>query len=175
MFQHSVLMDPCFVSEGIFSHHCLVGLNEGSGEVGYQPAGTVNFLGDDIRMVGKQILSRPQCHNDLFKGGIAGTLTDSVDGTFNLPASAFDARQRVGYSQSQVVVAVAAKAGLVPIGNFRNKLFDKGSIFLGTRVADSVGDIDGCGPVFDGRFEDLGQIIDVASGGIFSRKFHIRA
>ena len=100
MFQHSILMDPCFVSEGILSHHCLVGLNEGSGEVGYQPAGTVNLLGDDIGMVGEQILSCPQCHDDLFKGGIAGTLTDSVDGTFNLPASAFDTRQRVGYSQS---------------------------------------------------------------------------
>ena len=114
MFQHAVLMDPCFVSEGILSHHCLVGLNKGPGEVGYQPAGTVNLLGDDIGMVGEQILACSQCHDDLFKRGIAGTLTDSVDGTFNLSASVFDAHQRVGYGQSQVVVAVAAESCLVP-------------------------------------------------------------
>ena len=45
-------------------------------------------------------------HHDLFQTGVAGPLTDAVDGAFHLRGTGHDAGQRVGNCQTQVIMAV---------------------------------------------------------------------
>ena len=175
IFEDSILVNSRLVRESVLSDDRFIGLHERTCKITQEPTGPVDLLGDDICMVRKKGLLRPQCHNDFFQGGVAGALTNSVDRAFDLPASIFDTGQGVRHSQAQIVVAVTAENRLLSIGDFGNELFNKRSILLGNSVADSVRDVNNRGSFLDGGFEDLGKIIDVASCGILGGEFHFFA
>src|SRR2546421_12282474 len=56
-------------------------------------------------------------HDDLFQRRIAGTLTDAVDGAFDLPGPGLDRGERVGHREPEVVMAVRAEHDAVGVRN----------------------------------------------------------
>src|SRR3989441_10770757 len=56
-------------------------------------------------------------HDDLFQRRIAGTLSDAVDGAFDLPGPGLDRGERVGHREPEVVMAVRAEHDAVGVRN----------------------------------------------------------
>ena len=70
--------------EGIGTNNGLVRLYRHVAQLADQLAGTMNFLMFDVGVHTNQILTGFQDHRDFFQRGITGTLTDTVDSTFDL-------------------------------------------------------------------------------------------
>ncbi len=56
--------------------------------------------------VPEDVLAGTQRHDDLFERAITGALADSVDGAFDLPCPGLYGGDGVGYSQTEIVVAM---------------------------------------------------------------------
>ena len=83
--------------------------------------------------------------------------------------------QRVGYGQSQVVVAVRGEndALLVDGRNALAHLGEHASVFVRSRVAYGVGHIDGGGAGLDGHAHHLHQEVALRAGGVLGRELNI--
>jgi hypothetical protein len=73
--------------------------------------------GIDIGYVFKQVLTGAQRHYYFLEGGIAGALSDAVNSALDLPHTAVEDSQAVGYSQAQVVVTMHAYNGFTDVGH----------------------------------------------------------
>src|SRR6266581_3133658 len=127
--QHAMLVDPRFVGEGIGPHYRLVGLNYNPGHGGEQSAGGGQMLGDHVGLEGEDVAARFQCHDELLQRAVASPFADAVDGALHLPRSGLDRRDRVGYRQPQVVVAVHRNNRLVDIGDILPQVRDDVEVF----------------------------------------------
>ena len=114
---------------------------------------------------------------NLFQRRVAGPFADAVDGALHLARAGLHRRQRIGHSQSQIVVAVRGKhhALLVDGGNALAHFAEHLPVLFRRGVAHRVGHIDGGGAGFDGDAHHLHQKIAVRAGRILGRKLHVIA
>src|SRR5215470_5870576 len=103
------------MGEGISTDHRFIGRNQDAEQVGYQTAGTVQFVCVDAGGYAKKVRTRADGHDDFFQRGVARPLADSIDGAFHLTGAVANASQRVGNRHSQVVVAVNTDGGLLDV------------------------------------------------------------
>ena len=119
------------------------------------------------------VASSRKRHHDLFDRRVAGSLTDTVDGDFDLASAGRDRGQGVGGRHPEIVVAM----------NRDDRVFDPGHVFLQVGhqirvfgwggVPDGIRHVEGCCAGFDGAREDLDKVIPVGTSGIFSRELDV--
>jgi hypothetical protein len=175
VLEHAVLVDAAFVGEGVVAHDGLVGLDHEARQAGDQAAGFVDFLGIDACLVGIEVMPGFQDHDDLFQAGVARPLADAVDGAFHLPGPASDGRERVGDGQPQVVMAVDRDDGLAdvrhPVLQGRHHM----AVLGGDGITHRIGHVDRGGATLDGRLDHAAEVVQVGTGCVLGRKFHVVA
>ena len=130
----------------------------------------VSIVGVDAGVERQHVAAGLDRHDDLFERGVAGALADAVDGALDLPRAAFDAGERVGDRQAEVVVAVdARRSPCRRSARARAASRNMRAILVRRRVADRVGQVDRRGAGLDRRLdaaaEDSRCSVRVASIG----------
>ena len=173
VFKHAVLVDACLVGKGISTNNCLVLLYQDPGDAGNQPTRPVNLLCTNIRVCAHIIVAGPEGHYHFFQGSVTGPFPDPVDGALHLAGSRLYGSQRVGYSQSKIIVTVNRQDSLVHIGNPVADGGDECPEFIGYSVSHGVRDVDGLCPGLDNSLNDLAQVGHVTSRCVFSRELNV--
>ncbi len=101
--------------KGISSNYSLIGLYRHIHQFGNDTASFVDFFSVNLGYYGDFAVAFDG-HDDFLKGGVSGTLSDTVDGNLHLSGAIQDSSQRIGCSQSQVIVAMGGNDCLVDIG-----------------------------------------------------------
>ena len=172
------------MGKGIGANDGFVGLHRHAGEVGDQAGGLVDLLGLDsceglaavlgsAQVAVEVTTAHMQRHHKLFQRGIAGTLTDAIDGALELPCTIFDSFQEVGHGQAQVVVAMHGDHRLADVGHMGVDAGDQGTKFSGCGVAHRVGNIDRGGPSRNRRFDHLVHEFGIAAPGVLAGELHV--
>ena len=98
-------------------------------------------------------------HDNFLERGVAGALTQAVDGAFNLRSAVLDARKRERGGHAQVVVGVNADGDVLDATDVVGKALDAGAEVIGQLVAGGVRNVhDGCASVngsLNHTFEEL--------------------
>jgi hypothetical protein len=84
-------------------------------------------------VAGKHVLPGMHRHDDFFQRGIAGALSQAIDGAFDLARARHHGGKAVGHGKTEVVVAMHRPDHLVGIGNALAQLSDPFRILLGQR------------------------------------------
>ncbi len=163
------------MGEGVLAYDSLVALHLDARDVGHQPAGRVELLGDDPAPQAEVVAARPHGHHDFLQGAIAGPLADAVDGTLDLPGALVQGREAVGHGQAQVVVTVYADDHLVDAADGILQVADGGGVLLRHGVANRVRDVDRGRSRLDGSLHDFRQEVELRSGRVFGREFNVFA
>ena len=138
-------MDTCFVSKCVATHDRFVALDVEARDLAQQSTGRDQALGDDASGGVIHFAACSHGHDHFFERTVACPFTDSVDGAFDLTCTGLDGCQRIGDCHSQVIMAVAAQNSLVDVGDTVDQRLDSLVHFVGSRVADCIGDVDrGC-------------------------------
>ena len=114
-------------------------------------------------------------HHDLFQRGVASPLTDTIDGTFDLPCPGTHGSQAVGDGQAQIVMTVDGDARLVYVANVLPDPNDEVEELLRRRVAHRVGDIHRRRSGIDGRLQQAIDVLGIAPRGVHGRELHVVA
>jgi hypothetical protein len=101
--------------EGIGADHRLIGLDRESGDPGYQARAIHDLSGVKPGPTVEEVLTGSDRHHDLFEGGIASALTQTIDGALDLTGAVPHGRQRVGDRQTEVVMTVNREDRLVGV------------------------------------------------------------
>ena len=133
LLQHAVLVDAGLVRERVAPDDRLVRLHLVAGQSRDQPARARDLGRLDARPQTEARLARAQQHHDLLQRGVAGALADAVDRALDLAAARFQARERVGDRQSEVVVAVHRDGHVVqrrhqPVERFEHRAYSRGIV-----------------------------------------------
>ena len=83
VFQETVLVNTGGMGEGVGSDDGFIGLNGHTHRIGYEAAKRVELFCIDIR-IKSELFVLFDDHDDFFEGGVAGALTESIDGTFEI-------------------------------------------------------------------------------------------
>ncbi len=169
----AVLVDAGGMGEGVSAYDGLVGLNNEAGDRGNQTGSTHELTRVDVGMGVELLAVHLHCHDDFFHGGIAGTLTQTVDGTLDLTSTIGDTGQGKRSSHAQVVVAMHGNGGLVDVLDVFHQELDATTELIGQRITGGVGNVhDGSASLDDG-LNDLGQELVVRTTSIFAVKLHV--
>ena len=168
-----MLVDTGFMREGIFTDDGLVSLDLDSREIGDQAAGAPELLGVDAGFDLVDILAHLEGHDDLLERGVPGALPDTVDGALDLVTAGLHGRERVGHSDTEVVVAVDAEHDVVARRHLLLHVAHPLPDLNGHGIADRVGDIDGRGPCIDRGLDHIAHEIHVAAGCVFGRELDV--
>ena len=106
VLEHTVLMDTGFVRKGVGPHNGFIGLDGNAGIVTDQFTDPGQLGGVDIGIQVQHLVAGLQRHNHFFKGSVAGSFADAVDGDLCLAGTGTDAGEGIGRGQTQVVMAV---------------------------------------------------------------------
>ena len=164
--EDAVLVDAAAVGVGVGSDDGLVALDDHSGVSRDHAGDRQELCGVDAGFEAEVVLANKEAHDDLFQSCVAGSLTDAIDGDFNLPCSTQNACERIGGSHAEVVVAVAAEDGLVAVRNVFDDALDEGSVFLWIGEAGGVGHVDRGRACIDHGFDDSVNIFSIGSTGV---------
>src|SRR3989440_2569208 len=171
VFEHAILVDAGFMGEGVCPDDGFIGLHRYTGEPAYQLACGEQFLRVDACIgVAKAIGPCAQRHYDFFHGGIACTLTQAIDGYFDLARTSFDGGQRVGRSHAEIIVAVGAHDDILHAWDTLSQVTEEHFILVRQGVADGIRHIDSGCTRLDSDLEDAAEIVPIAARGIFCRK-----
>ncbi len=173
MLEHAILVNAGFVGKGVGTDNGLVRLYRETGDAGYHARGTEDLGGIDAGMHVEQIFTGLDRHDDLFQRGITGALTQPVDGAFHLARTGHHRGQRVGYRQTQVVMTVHGKNGLVRVGHTLDQLADQLGILVRDVIAYGIGNIDGAGTGVNRCLNDTAKEVQLAAASIFTGKLDI--
>ncbi len=174
MLEHAVLVDAALVREGIPADDGLVVLHGERRRCRHELGGAVEHAAVDAHLVGQHVAAGLDGHHDLFQRRVAGALADAVDGAFHLPRAGADARERVGNRHAEIVVAVHREDRLVGHGHVLAHVAEHVEVFLGRRVADGIGQVDGGGAGLDGRLDALAEIVEFRARRILRAPLHVR-
>lgn len=112
-------------------------------------------------------------HDNLFHGCVARTLANTVDSHLYLTNTIHDAREGVGCSQAEIIVAVGGPDDLVRVLGVLAQVLDHGAVLLGHVVSDRVGNVEGRGTGFDDGAEDLAQKVLIRASCVLGRELDI--
>src|SRR5580658_8874165 len=101
-------MDAGFVREGIPPDDRFVRLRTEADDRTQDLARREQVLGVDARLVWIPVVARLHHHHDLFERAVARAFADTVNSAFDLPRSGLHRSQRIGYRETQIVVAMYA-------------------------------------------------------------------
>ena len=175
IFEHAILMDARFVSEGVSTNDGLVGLHDHAGTAGNQAARSGQLGRIDTGVQTKNRSPGGQGHGHFFERSVARALADAVDGDLGLSRACLDPRQAVGCRESQIVVAMHRDDAVIHTDDV---LFDARyqlTKLARQGVADSVGDVECGGAGLDDGGENLVQKLRLGSPGIFWAKLDVVA
>ena len=99
-------MNTRLVGKGIGPNHRFVRLHREASNGGNEAGHGHDLLGINARIELVNIFARTQSHDDFFQRGIARSLAETIDSTFNLSRTVQYGRQRIGNRQTEVVVAM---------------------------------------------------------------------
>ena len=88
------------MGKGIGADNSFVGLHRKSGNTGNQSRCRNNMLGIYTGFNRENIPTRAHGHNQFFKGGVTGTLTETINRTFNLSRTVLHSGQAIGYGKT---------------------------------------------------------------------------
>ena len=105
------------------------------------------------------LLSPPQGdgHDDLLQGRVAGPLANPINGGLNLPCTCQCARQAVGSSQAQVVLAVGGDNDALGARSVLDDIGDEAPELVWQVPAGGVGDVERGGASLDDLAQDLSE------------------
>src|SRR5262249_8756363 len=111
------------------------------------------------------------------EGGVAGPLTDTVDGALDLAGAVHDGGERVGHRLPQGVVAVHRQHDPVQAVDARANPRDALAPLLRTGVPHRVGGGDGAGrgPGVDRRRQQVAHVLEVRARGVLRRELYVFA
>ncbi len=172
VFEKSILVDAGGMGESIGAYNSLVGLDGHAHRIGDQPADGVQFAGFDAG-IKAELFVLADDHDDFFEGGIAGAFAQAVDGAFDLAGAAADAGDGIGGGETQVVMTMAGKDGLIDIGYVVDQPGDLIAVLVGEAIAGRIGDIDDRGACGDHGFDHPGEVFVVGAAGVFGIEFDV--
>ncbi len=161
------------MAKSILSHNRLVGLNKNACKAGYQPAGSVDFLGVNTRRKGKEILSGFYSHHYFFQRSIARSFSKSIDSAFYLTGSVLYRHQRISGSHTQVVMAMDAKDSLPYIRNVFQDFSNQIPEFLRSKISHCIGNINHSRPLTNSRLYNLTQKTEFTSSSVHRGEFYL--
>ncbi len=112
-------------------------------------------------------------HHHFFEGSVAGSFTQSINGTLDLAGAVDNACNGVGSGQTQVIVAMAGDHRLVDIRHVVDQVGDLFAILVRQAITGSIRDIDRCSTGSDDGFHYPGQVFIVGPACIFGIELHI--
>ena len=86
-----------------------------------------------------------------------------------------DGSQRIGHSQTQVVVTMTAESSPMDVGNLFLQNSEDVSKFVWHTITYGVRNIDGRGAFIDGNLYDLAKVIQIAAACILGGKLNVIA
>ncbi len=153
--------------KGIRTDDGLVRLNRKSGDTGYQARGSDNLRGINLSLHRKDILTGAHRHDNFFQRSIAGALTQTINGTFDLPCALHDGSEGVGNRQTEVIVAMHRKNCLVCVRHCGNQATNSIGVFRRKTVTHRIGEVDRASASIDHLFDDTTHEIKFRTTGIF--------
>src|SRR3954469_7427845 len=150
------------MGKGVFADNGFAALDHKAAHAGYQPGGFHDLSRVDIASeLSEEIAPGAKGHDNLFEGGVARSLPNSVDGAFDLPRAVAHGREGIRYREAQIVMAMNANDCLARL-KFRDSLIqtaNQRAEFIRNCPADGVGNINGSCPGCDNGMANLDQKI----------------
>ena len=173
--QHAVLVDAALVRKGVGAHNRLVGRGLEGDDLAQHFAGGVELVQLDAGLDAIAVRAHIESSRNLFQRRVARALANAVDGALHLPRAVLDSGQRIGYRQTQIVVAVRAQNDPLLVDG-RNALAHLGkhvAVLLGGGVAHRVRHINGGGAGFHGNAHHFDKEFAVRACGVLGRELHV--
>ena len=120
-------------------------------------------------------LAHVQQHHDLLERGVPRALADPVDRALHLAAACPHAREGVGHSHAQVVVAVHRRGHLGQSRHEPVQLVPHLGVLVRHRVSDGVRHVDRRGALVERDLQHLGCERELRAGGVHRRELHVVA
>ena len=159
--------------EGVLSNDRFVELDRESRCIGDRSAG-VHYLGRvDSRPEWHDVVSDAKGHDDLFERGVSCALAKTVYRAFDLPRSGAYSGKRIRHRHAEVVVAMSRDHDVFDSRNALSKHSDDFGAFVGSRVADGIGDVDCSRPGLDSSLHSAAKEIVLSSRAVFRRPLDV--
>ena len=167
-------MDAAFVPEGVDADNRLGQRRALADNVvhGLARAGDLRRV-DAAGRVAENVRACAHRHHDFLHRGVARAFAQPVDGAFNLPCTAQNAREGVRDRHAEVVVAVDGKFHLVAVLHARHHVFNQLAHFVRRGIADGVRQVDDGRAVLDGGVDDLNQEIGIRAGRVLAGELDV--
>ena len=173
--QHSVLMNPRLVGEGVRANDRLVGRWAEGDDLAEHLACRIELVQLDAAFNSVVVRAHIKGRRDLFQGRVACALADAVYRAFDLACAGGDGGQRIGCGKPKVIVAMRGENDTFRIDG-RDALADFAkhlSVFLGGRVTDRIRHVDRGGSGLDGYADHVDQKAPVRASRIFGRELDV--
>src|SRR6476619_3440803 len=108
-------MDAALMGKSVPPDDRLVVLYREGGDTADETRGAGQHGRVDAGPERHDVAARPDRHDDLLECRVAGTLAEPVHRTFHLPGPCPHARQRIGDSETEIVVAMGGEHRLVRV------------------------------------------------------------
>ena len=171
--EQPVLMDARLMGKGVRPDYGLVRLDRRPGHRRDEPARRVYLLAHDPRVEGEDVFPRPQDHDDLFKGGVAGSLADAVDRAFHLPRPGLTAAMELATARPRSLWQWTLTTAREMFGHMLHNIADQLAEFVGHRIAHRIRDVYGGRARIDGHGQDRHRVIPVAPRRVHGGELHV--
>jgi hypothetical protein len=172
LIQHAVLMDTRFMCKRITTNNGLVVLNGIGSEATHQTRSASQFLGLDTGIDATEVIgTSTERHHDFFQRSVTGTLTQTVDCTFDLTCTQLHCSQRVGNGHTQIVMAVGGD-DVVALDHLAHVGQTLG-VFLRNSKANGVGDVQGGRTIVDSDLQNFAHEVEIGTRRVFWRELDI--
>ena len=173
MLEHPVLMNARFVGKCIRADDRLVRRYRDTGASRDEPRARHELSSLDLRVAGEERASRGKCHHDFLERCIPRPFAEAVDRTLDLSRTGANAGERVGNGKSEVVVTVGGDDDIPARRGEPANTRDQLGVFLGRRIADGIGNVEGRRPRLDRGRERLIEKARIGTRGVLGREFDV--
>ena len=160
------------MGEGVAPHDGFVGLNGHVHQTRHHATRRIDLRRVDVGADVKPLMAF-QDHSYLFKGSVAGTFADAVNGYLGLTGTVQHTRHGVGGCHAKVIMAMGGDNGVLYTSNMVAQILDLSAILSWKAVAGGVGNIDNCGTGLHNCLDHTGQILVLRTACILGIELHI--
>src|SRR5664279_1351686 len=112
-------------------------------------------------------------HDYFFQSRITGSITETINGAFNLAGPCNDSRNGISSGEAEVILAMTGNNGPIDIGDMFNEIGNFFSILMRKAIAGCVRYVNDCCAGFDYRFHNPREISVFGPTSIFRIKLNI--
>src|SRR5262245_36275196 len=163
------------MSESLTPDNRLVRLHGNLRNLGQQLACRVKLFALNGSLIRIAIGADSHGHDDFFKRGISGPLTDAIDRAFDLTGASRNRSKCIRHRQSEIIMAVGRNYYLVnspySLADGPNQI----AKFFRSRESNCIGDIYGRCAGINHRLHHFAEKAGISSGRIFRRKLDVLA